>query len=164
MSIDAQTASMLNADDIRDIKAEMAHYPDKAAAAVEALKIVQRRQGWVSDAALTAVASLLDVSTAQLEAVATFYNLIYRQPVGETVIHYCSSVTCWMLGADDLRERLCRHLNARPGQISPDGRYTLLPIACLGACDQAPALMVGERLVTGVGAETAVTEILGEQS
>ena len=78
----------LSLAEIREINAEMCHYEDKTAVSIEALKIVQKHRGWVSDECLVAVAELLGISPAQLEGVATFYNLIYRQPVGKTVIHY----------------------------------------------------------------------------
>ncbi len=129
-----------------EIRAAADHYPDKSAASIEALKIVQRQRGWVSDESLKAVAELLEMSPADLDGVATFYNLIYRKPVGQKVIHYCDSVSCWMLGAENVREHLSRRLGIGLGETTPDGRYTLLPIVCLGACDHAPALMVGDEL------------------
>jgi NADH-quinone oxidoreductase subunit E len=150
----------LSLAEIQEINAEMCHYEDKTAVSIEALKIVQKHRGWVSDECLVAVAELLDIYPAQLEGGATFYNLIYRQPVGKTVIHYCNSVTCWMLGAEQVRERLCRHLNVEPGEMSEDGEYTLLPIVCLGACDHAPAVMVGDELKLDM-TEDAVNEIFG---
>jgi NADH-quinone oxidoreductase subunit E len=151
---------ILSPEEIQEINAEMSHYPDKAAVAIEALKIVQKHRRWVSDDCLVAVAELLGMQPAQLEAVATFYNLIYRQPVGKTVIHYCNSVTCWMLGGDRVGERLCRQLNVGLGEISADGEYTVLPIVCLGACDHAPVAMVGDELRLDL-TEDAVKEILG---
>ena len=84
------------------------------------------------------------MSAAELDGVATFYNLIYRRPVGETVIHYCDSVSCWMLGAEKIRERFCKRLGVELGQTTEDGKHTVLPIVCLGACDHAPVVMVGE--------------------
>lgn len=150
----------LSLAEIEEINAEISHYPDKAAISIEALKIVQKYRRWVSDECLVAIAELLETSPAQLEAVATFYNLIYRQPVGKTVIHYCDSVTCWMLGSDQVQERLCRHLNVELGEISADGEYTILPIVCLGACDHAPVAMVGDQLKLDLG-ENAVNEIFG---
>jgi len=146
--------------EIQEINAEMSHYEDKTAVSIEALKIVQKHRRWVSDECLVAVAELLEISPAQLEAVATFYNLIYRQPVGKTVIHYCNSVTCWMLGSEQVRERLCRHLNVELGEMSVDGEYTILPIVCLGACDHAPVVMIGNELRLDI-TEDAVNEILG---
>ncbi len=150
----------LSPAEIREIEAETNRYEEKAAAAIEALKIVQKHRRWVSDACLVAVAELLGLSPAQLEGVATFYNLIYRQPVGKTVIHYCNSVTCWMLGSDRVQERLCRHLNVEVGEMSADGEYTILPIVCLGACDHAPVAMVGDELVLDI-TDDAVNEIIG---
>ena len=146
--------------EIQEINAETSHYEDKTAVSIEALKIVQNHRRWVSDECLVAVAELLEISPAQLEAVATFYNLIYRQPVGKTVIHYCNSVTCWMLGSEQVRERLCRHLNVELGEMSVDGEYTILPIVCLGACDHAPVVMIGNELRLDI-TEDAVNEILG---
>lgn len=151
----------LSPAEIEEINAEISKYEDKTAVATEALKIVQKYRRWVSDQCLIAVAELLDISPAHLEAVATFDNLIYRQPVGKTVIHYCDSVTCWMLGSDRVRERLCRHLNVELGEMSADGEFTLLPIACLGACDHAPVAMVGDELKLDI-TEDAVNEILGK--
>jgi NADH-quinone oxidoreductase subunit E len=151
---------ILSPEEIQEINAEISHYPDKAAVAIEALKIVQKHRRWVSDDCLVAVAELLGIQPAQLEAVATFYNLIYRQPVGKTVIHYCNSVTCWMLGSDRIGERFCRQLNVELGEMSADGKYTVLPIVCLGACDHAPVAMVGDELRLDL-TEDAVNEILG---
>ena len=151
---------VLSPAEIEEIYAEFSHYEDKTAVSIEALKIVQKHRGWVSDECLVAVAGLLEISPAQMEGVATFYNLIYRQPVGKTVIHYCNSVTCWMLGAEQLRERLCRHLNVELGEMSADGEFTVLPIVCLGACDHAPVVMVGDELRLDI-TDDAVNEILG---
>ena len=150
----------LSSAEIREINSEISHYEDKTAVSIEALKIIQKYRRWVSDECLVAVSELLEMSPAQLEGVATFYNLIYRQPVGKTVIHYCNSVTCWVLGSDQVCERLCRHLNVEPGEMSEDGEYTILPIVCLGACDHAPVVMVGDELRLDI-TENAVNEILG---
>jgi NADH-quinone oxidoreductase subunit E len=150
----------LSPAEIREINAEMGEYEDKTAVSTEALKIVQKYRRWVSDECLIAVAELLNIPPAHLEAVATFDNLIYRQPVGKTVIHYCNSVTCWMLGSDQVQERLCQHLNVELGEMSADGKYTILPIVCLGACDHAPVVMVGDELRLDI-TEDAINEILG---
>ena len=149
---------ILSPEEIEEIKVEASHYEDKAAVSVEALRIVQKHRRWVSNECLAAVAELLDISPAQLEGVATFYNLIYRQPVGKTVIHYCNSVSCWMMGGEQVGESLCRHLNVELGEMSADGEYTILPTVCLGACDHAPAVLVGEELMLDVS-DNAVNEI-----
>ncbi len=138
--------SELSQEIVREIETEVSHYPDPRAAALDALKIVQRERGWVSDASLAQVAALLGMTTAELDNVATFYNLIFRRPVGRHVILLCDSISCWVMGEPSLRERLRERLGIEMGQTTPDGEYTLLPIACLGTCDHAPALMLDETL------------------
>ena len=149
--------------EIEAIKAEAEHYEDSSAASIEALKIVQKNRGWISDESLKAIAALLGMGAAELEGVATFYNLIYRRPVGETVIHYCDSVSCWMLGADKVRKHFCKRLGIELGETTEDGKFTLLPIVCLGACDRAPVVMVGESTHFDVD-EASVDRILASKN
>lgn len=134
----------LSPAEIEAIRHEASHYPEPSAAAIEALKIVQRERGWISDENLADIATLLSMSPAELDGVATFYNLIYRKPVGKKVIHYCDSVSCWMLGAEENRRHLEQRLGIGLGETSADGEYTLLPVVCLGACDHAPVVMIGD--------------------
>jgi NADH-quinone oxidoreductase subunit E len=133
---------MLTDDERRAIDLELAHCEQPGAATIEALNIVQRTRGWVSDEAVSDIAQKLGSSAAAVDAVATFYNLVYRQPVGRHVIHVCDSVTCWMLGQPRLFTLLQQHLGVLPGQTTHDGRFTLLPICCLGTCDRAPAMLI----------------------
>jgi NADH-quinone oxidoreductase subunit E len=137
---------MLTDEERQEIAAELPRYPEKRAACVEALKIVQRRRGWVSDESLREVAELLEMTPDELDGVATFYNLIFRRPVGRHVILLCDSVSCWIMGGTDLRQRLQERLQIRPGETTADGRFTLLPVVCLGACDRAPAMMIDDDL------------------
>lgn len=137
---------MLSAEERCEIEAELAHYPQKQAVCIEAMKIIQRHRGWVSDEAIKDLAALLEMTPDELDGVATFYNLIFRQPVGKHVILLCDSVTCWIMGYDRLRQHLTSRLGIQLGETSPDGRFTLLPIVCLGTCDHAPALMIDNDL------------------
>ena len=89
----------------------------------------------------------------ELDSIATFYSLIYRKPVGRHVILVCDSVSCWITGYDSVQECLTRILGIIPGETTEDGRFTLLPIACLGACDQGPAMMVDGELYTDLDRE-----------
>jgi len=150
---------MLTEDERQEIEREMPQYPQKRAVGPEALKIVQKHRGWVSDDSLRAVAELLEMAPAELESVATFYNLIYRRPVGRHVILLCDSVSCWILGSEDLRAHLTERLGIGFGETTNDERFTLLPICCLGACEQAPAMMIDEDLHGDLDAEK-IDEIL----
>lgn len=147
---EAQLISALSNEEIEAIEAEVAHLPDRPSAAIEAMQIVQAKRGWVSDESLNAIARLLDMSSAELDSIATFYNLIYRQPVGRHVVMVCDSVSCYVMGCDKVRGSVAGHLGIEPGQTTEDGRFTLLPIVCLGACDHAPVMMVDDELLGDV--------------
>ena len=140
--------------ELSEIDAELAHVPYRSAAAIDAMRIVQRHRGWVSDESLQAIARHLEMSADELDGIATFYTLIFRRPVGEKVILLCNSVTCWMKGCDKLQRRITEKLGIGLAETTPDQRYTLLPISCLGACDKAPVMMVGDDLYENLGEQT----------
>jgi NADH-quinone oxidoreductase subunit E len=137
---------MLSPEEQREIEAELPRYPHKQAVCIDAMKIVQRHRGWISDESIRDIAELLEMSAEDLDSIATFYNLIYRKPVGRHIVLMCNSVSCWIMGYERLRERLSQELGIQFGETTPDGRFTLLPIVCLGACDRAPALMIDNDL------------------
>lgn len=137
---------MLSAEEIQEIDYEVGLVPAKRAACIEALKIVQRHRRWVSDECVEAVAHYLGMSAAEVDSVATFYNLIFRRPVGRNVILLCDSISCYVMGYEKVYNYLQRRLNINFGETTDDGRFTLLPNACLGTCDHAPALMINNDL------------------
>ena len=137
---------MLTTREINEIEKELGKYAQKRAVGPEALKIVQRHRGWVSDESLTDIARFLDMTEEELDSVATCYNLIFRKPVGKHVILMCDSVSCWIMGHEDLYDHLTQRLGIDFGETTSNGRFTLLPVACLGACDHAPAMMIDETL------------------
>lgn len=124
------------------IEHEIHHYEDSRAASIEALKIVQKARGWVPDGAIGAIAELLGIPASDVEGVATFYSQIFRVPVGRHIIRVCDSMTCYIGGHESVLERLRTLLGIAPGQTTADGRFTLIPVCCLGNCDKAPALMI----------------------
>lgn len=137
---------MLSPEERKEIEAELPRYATKQAVCIDALKIVQRHRRWISDESIRDIAELLEMSPDDLDSVATFYNLIYRKPVGRHVILLCNSVSCWIMGYEQLRRRLSERLGIQFGETTPDGKFTLLPIVCLGTCDHAPALMIDNDL------------------
>ncbi len=143
---------VLSQDEIDEIEAEISHLPDRESAAIDALRIVQKHRGWVSDESLNAIATLLGMSPDALDSIATFYNLIFRKPVGRHVIMMCNSVSCYVMGCDGVCEALKEKLGVEIGGTTADGRFTLLPIVCLAACDRAPVMMIDDELVTNLTA------------
>ena len=134
----------LSAAERSAIEHEMHHYEDPRAASIEALKIVQKARGWVPDGAADAIGELLGIPASDVEGVATLYSQIFRQPVGRHIIRVCDSMTCFIGGHESILEALQRQLGIAPGQTTADGRFTLIPVCCLGNCDKAPALMIDD--------------------
>jgi NADH-quinone oxidoreductase subunit E len=136
----------LSAEEIAEIEHEMTLYPDKRAVGLEALKIVQKHQGWVSDESLMAISRYLDIPVSDLEGVATFFNLVFRRPVGRHVILFCDSVSCWIMGCEEMRRHINATLGVDYGETTSDNEFTFIPVPCLGDCDRAPVMMVGPDL------------------
>lgn len=135
---------MLSSEEIRRIDHEIALVPVRKAACIEALKIVQHNRGWVSDESLQAIAAHMDMSAEELDSVATFYNLIFRKPVGRNIILLCDSISCYVMGYEKIYGHLHALLQIKFGETTIDGRFTLLPNPCLGSCDRAPVLMIND--------------------
>ncbi len=150
---------MLSSEERQEIDEEIGRNATRQGACIEAMKIVQRHRGWVTDEALHDLAAYLKMSADQLDGVATFYNLIFRKPVGRHVIYLCDSVSCWIRGCDAVRAELRARLGIDFGETTRDGEFTLVPIQCLGDCDHAPALMIDEDLYRDVD-PASVGEIL----
>lgn len=140
----AEDTGRLLPEEITAIRELAARYPEPRAACIEALKLVQSRHRWICDARLGELAALLGMTAEELDGVATFYNLIFRRPVGRHVVFVCDSVSCWMMGQERVLEHLRGRLGIGFGGTTTDGRFTLLPTVCLGCCDHAPAMMVDD--------------------
>ena len=144
---------MLTAEEIKEIDEAIHVVPYKQAACIEALKVVQNHRRWVSDESLKDVAAYMEMTTEELDSVATFYNLIFRKPVGRHVILVCDSISCWVMGYESLRDELTKILGIKLGETTADSRFTMLPNPCLGTCDCAPAMMIGNDLYRNIRLE-----------
>ncbi|MGR6036379.1 MAG: NADH-quinone oxidoreductase subunit NuoE [Candidatus Nitrosoglobus sp.] len=148
---------MLSNEERKEIDAERAHYPDSQAIGIEAMKIVQRYRGWISDESLRDIAEYLDLSVDILDGAATFYNLIFRRPVGKHIILICDSVSCWIMGYEQIRKQLKAELKIGLGETTADNLFTLLPSCCLGACEHAPVLIIDKELHRNITPEKIST-------
>ncbi len=137
---------MLSAKEKEEIREELKLYPYPSAACIDALKIVQQHRGWISDEAVADIAAELEMPLEEVDSVATFYTRIYRKPVGRNIILVCDNISCMIMGYEGIYHKICEKLSIRFGETTSDGRYTLLPISCLGDCDHAPSMMVNDDL------------------
>lgn len=135
---------------IEAIKAEASAHGGGRPAMVESLRLIQQAYGWVSDEHLEQAAEILGVSTAEMDGVATFFSLIFRRPVGETLILLCDGASCGLNGGDAVRDAIMQALGIGFGETTADGLYTLINICCVGACERAPAALIGrDRTLVG---------------
>ena len=111
---------------------------------VDVLWSLQRERGWLDDSAIRLAASECDLTPQEVDEVATFYNLLLRQPAGRTPIFVCDSISCELNGGTELMRELAAALGVEPGGVTRDGEFGLLPIVCLGHCEMAPCLLAGE--------------------
>jgi len=129
-------------------------YPVKRSALLPTLHLVQEQEGWISREAIEQVASLLDLSPAQVHDTASFYTMFRLKPEGRALIEVCTTLSCALSGAEELLEHTCRRLGVRPGETSADGRFTVKGVECLAACGGAPAVQVdGEWLEHATAAD-----------
>ncbi len=130
--------------------------------AVDVMYTLQRECGWMTEEALREGARLLGMTPLELEELATFYDFIYRRPVGLYVIHVCDGIVCWMKGRTGVLDHLRERLSIEPGETTGDGLFTLLPVSCIGYCEYAPAMLVNGKLygsLTPEGIDAALDEL-----
>jgi NADH-quinone oxidoreductase subunit E len=120
----------------------VARYPTSRSACLPLLYLVQAEQGHVSREGMREVAGILGLTTAEVEAVATFYTMLKGSPTGRWLISVCTNVSCGLAGARQVFERAHDALGEESGDMTPDGEFTLEEVECLGACDAAPVVQV----------------------
>lgn len=154
-------------DDLKKrLETRIANAEDAREQAVEVMYELQNHYGYLSDEAMDEAARLLHMTTLELEELATFYDHLYREPVGKYVIRVCDSVICWMYGQQSLRDYICSLLQVKVGETTSDGLFTVLPVCCIGYCDRAPAMSVNWRVFGRLNPEKIdrILEKLREQA
>ena len=141
------------------LEARVASARDPREALLDVILGIQEEKGWVSDESVEEAARVTGLSPLQVEELATFYNLIFRRPVGEKVILVCDSISCWTMGSGNVVDHLEKSLGVELGGTTSDGKFTLLPVCCIGHCDKAPVMRIGTRVYGNLTAER-IDEIL----
>lgn len=121
-----------------------AEYPQEKA--IDVMYALQDHFGYMNEEAMQEASQLLGMTTLELDELATFYDFIYREPVGKYVIHICDSAICWLNGHESLVDHLCRRLDIPLGGTTADGLFSLLPVCCIGYCDHAPAMLINRKV------------------
>ena len=141
----------------------LTRYPNKMAALLPALWMVQEANGWVSEQGMAEVAALLELTPAYVKGVVTFYTMYHQHPVGRHFIQVCTTSPCGVCGAEEVAKAFLKHTGcAELGLSSPDGKYTVIEVECLGACGFATPIMINDDFIESVTPDR-VPEILAQR-
>ncbi|NOY87033.1 MAG: NADH-quinone oxidoreductase subunit NuoE [Deltaproteobacteria bacterium] len=141
------------ADDVRAMESIAGRYPMKASAIMPLLHFIQGKKKSLAEEDLVFVADLLEVPHVRAFEVATYYTMFFTEPMGRHLVQICRSMSCSINGSDEVLEALEKELGIKVGQTTPDNAFSLVEVECIGACDQAPALMVDADLYRQVSAD-----------
>ena len=160
MKKDEQNDFELSAEGLAFVKKEMGRYETKRSAVLPCLYRVQKENGgWVSPQAVASLSRVMDIPTAYINEVLSFYTMYNKRPVGKLHIQVCCNLSCAMNGARELAQHLCESFNVKEGEVSADGAVTVSRVECLGACDIAPMAQVNDRYIGPLKKETVVEDM-----
>ncbi|QJC33019.1 NADH-quinone oxidoreductase subunit NuoE [Enterobacteriaceae endosymbiont of Donacia semicuprea] len=137
---------ILNKDELKIIKKIKNHYKCNNAAILEILIFFQKKYGWISNDIIIIISNILKIHPSEIDSIATFYSQIYRLPVGKYVIKYCDSIVCYITGYEKILKHIKKKLKIISGQTTNDNLFTLIPICCLGHCENSPVIMINEKI------------------
>jgi NADH dehydrogenase (ubiquinone) flavoprotein 2 len=146
----------------RELDELLTRYPTKMAALLPALWMVQHERGWVSDAGMGEVATVLELTPAYVKGVVTFYTMYHQHPVGTHFIQVCTTSPCMSCGAEGVVDAFLKHTGCQElGLTSADGKYTVIEVECLGACGFNTPVMINEDFLESVTPDTVPTILAG---
>ena len=150
---------MLTEEEKTEIEATIVPGTPRREVITEALNIVQKRTRWISDEQVQEIADFLQMTPAEVDSIATFYNMIFRRPVGRHVILICDSVSCHIMEYKKIHDHVQKRLGIQLGETTQDNLFTYLPCACLGQCEKAPVI-TGDGQIFGNVTPEKVDQIL----
>ncbi|PIR23120.1 MAG: hypothetical protein COV44_04510 [Deltaproteobacteria bacterium CG11_big_fil_rev_8_21_14_0_20_45_16] len=140
----SETAVEFSADSKRRFDEILKRYDSKRSALLPVLHLAQNEFGSVHDRVVEYVAKIMDLSPAQVLEVVTFYHMYHRKPQGENHLQFCATISCWMNGSHQLYKSTCSRLGIKDGEVTPDGKFSVQRVECLGSCGSAPVVQVNE--------------------
>lgn len=156
--------SVLSEESRREADELIARYPHPRSALLPLLYLVQAEEGWVTREGMQEVAEILGLTTAEVEAVASFYTMFKQRPTGSWLVSVCTNVSCAVRGAREVHARAKEELGENAEGVTEDGLFTLEEVECLGACDAAPVVQVNYANYDRVSEEGIVSLLEGLRS
>jgi NADH-quinone oxidoreductase E subunit len=135
---------MLPESACKQIEDLILRYPQKRSALIPSLHLVQKELGYISQETMKDVAGIFGISPNEVQEVASFYTMFHRKPVGKYVLQVCTNISCQLCNSDGIMAHLTKKLGIKPGETTPDGRYTLIEVECLGSCGTSPVVQIND--------------------
>ena len=133
---------MLTAESIQVIKEKAARYPRRKSAILPALTVAYRQLGYVDNDVYREISEIISVPLVEIAEAATFYTMFPKEQTGRYLIQVCHNISCALLGADSLIGYLEKKLGIKKGETTPDKKFTLISVECLGSCATAPMMQI----------------------
>lgn len=135
---------MLKDDTRKKIDALILRYPQRRSALIPALQLAQERHGYLSSDVVRDIAGIFGLSPNEVYEVASFYTMLYKKPVGKYVLQVCTNISCLLCDSEQIMSHLQQRLGIKPGETTPDGRFTLMEVECLASCGTAPVVQIND--------------------
>ncbi len=135
---------MLSEGTHRQIAELIAKYPHRRSALIPALQLAQKEARYLSPEVIRDIAAVFELAPNEVYEVASFYTMLYKKPVGEYVIQVCTNISCLLCRAEDIMSHLEKRLGIKPGETTPDNKFTLVEVECLASCGTAPVVQINE--------------------
>ena len=142
------------------VLSELKRYEAKQSAVLPALYIGQREnKGFITPAVIQELSKVMEIPESQINEVFTFYTMYNKKSVGKYHVQICRTLSCMLNGADELAAHMCHELNVKLDQVTPDGRFTVSEVECLGSCGTAPMMQIGDKYFENLTPESAMNLI-----
>jgi NADH-quinone oxidoreductase E subunit len=135
---------MLSESTHQQIQLLIGKYPKKRSALIPSLQLAQKETGYLTSDAMQEIAGIFELSPNEVYEVASFYTMLYKKPVGKYVIQVCTNISCMLCNAEQIVDHLTKRLGIKFGETSPDKKYTLVEVECLGSCGTSPVVQINE--------------------
>jgi len=136
---------MLSQSACQQIQALIQKYPEKRSALIPALQLAQKEAGYLSQETISEIARIFGLAPNEVQEVSTFYTMLYKKSVGKYVVQVCTNISCLLCNAEQIMEHLTRRLGIRPGETTPDKKFTLVEVECLGSCGTSPVVQINDQ-------------------
>lgn len=152
----------LSEEGIKKVQQELSRYETKESAIIPSLYVAQKENnGWINTEVIHHLAEVMDIPASKINEVFKFYTMFNQEPVGKYHVQVCTNISCALNGSRELAHHICHELKVKLNEITPDGRFTVSKVECLGSCGTAPMMQVNDKYYENLTPESAMNLLRG---